>query len=146
MTTSTLFSLYDDNTQGTLYHSPDNIIKIQIYMARFDDDTSGSTNYFHQSTLQDKQHYLMLANKDAQKRKDILQLSWRALQPSKCSYHFLSYKFSKSRIPYFSSNTNDPLIHFQFQQHSSPAPLKQLSNYKSHETLGVYKSMSCKQL
>ena len=120
-------------------------------MVGFIDDTTRSTNNFLQSTLQDEQHYLMQANKDAQQWNDILQLSGGALQASKCSYHFLFYKFSNTAIPYLSGTTNDSHIHLQFQQHSSPTQLKQLYNYESHKTLGVYKSpggnssMSCKK-
>ena len=139
-TSSTLFLLYEDDAQHAPYHSLDNTIKIWIYMVGFINDTSGSTNNFLQSTLQDEQHYLTQANKDAQRWNDILQLSGGPLQPSKYSYHFLFYKFSNTGIPYLSGNTNNPLIHIQFQQHSSPTPLKQLSNYESHKTLGVDKS------
>ena len=51
MISSTLFSLYDDDAQGALYHSPDHTIKIQIYMVRFINVTSRSTYDFLQSTL-----------------------------------------------------------------------------------------------
>ena len=139
-TSSTLFLLFDDDAQHALYHSLDNTIKIWIYMVGFINDTSGSTNNFLQSTLQDEQHYLTQANKDAQRWNNIVQLSGGALQPSKCSYYFLFYKLSNTGIPYLSGNTNNPLIQLQFPQHSSPTPLNQLSNYESHKTMGVDKS------
>ena len=91
------------------------IMKVWIYMVRFVDDTSWSTNDFFQPTLLDEQHYLAQANKDAQRWNNILQLSGGALQPLKCSYHFLFYKLSNTGIPYLCSNTNDPHIHLQFQ-------------------------------
>ena len=37
---STLFSLYDNDAQGALYHSPDNTTVVQIYMVGFINDTS----------------------------------------------------------------------------------------------------------
>ena len=137
---STLFSIYDEDAQSAIYHSLDHTIKIWIYMVGFVDDTSRSTNNFLHSMFQEEQHYLTLANNDAQQWNDILQLSSGALQLSKCSYHFLFCKFSKTGMLYLSGQTNDSHTHLQFQQLTSPTPLKQLSNYKLHKALGIYKS------
>ena len=84
-------------------------------------------------------HYLHQANMDIQCRNDILQLSRGALQLTKCSYHFFFYQFSNTGIPYLSGTTSDPIINLQFNHQTHPKPLKHLSAYESHKTLGVYK-------
>ena len=51
MISSTLFSIFDENAQVSMYNSPDHTIKIQICMVGFVDDTSGST------TISSTPHY-----------------------------------------------------------------------------------------
>ena len=63
---SALFTLYDENTKGAVYHSPDHSIQVKVFMVGFVDDTSGSMNDFLQPSLQSEQHYLQQAQTHAQ--------------------------------------------------------------------------------
>ena len=62
---STLFTMYDKEAHGTIYHSPDHSIQIKIYMVGFVNDTSGSTNDFLQPHLLKETHYIQQATMDA---------------------------------------------------------------------------------
>ena len=57
-------------------------------MIGFVDDTSGSTNEFLKDASIQSQHYLQLAEEDAQRWNDVLHVSGAALNDTKCSYHF----------------------------------------------------------
>ena len=140
MIRSTLFTLYDENAEGAVYHSPDHSIQVKVFMVSFVDDTSSSMNDFLQPSLQRKQHYLQQAQSNTQCWNDILQLSGGALQLSKCSYCFLFFKFSDTGVPYLSRMTMESSIALKFLQHNTPKLLKHISTYDSHKILGVYKS------
>ena len=61
MIRSTLFTLYDENAKGAVYHSPDHSVQVKVFMVSFAADTSSSMNDFCQPSLQSKQHYLQQA-------------------------------------------------------------------------------------
>ena len=109
-------------------------------MISFVDDTSGSTKDFLRPEPAPLHHYASLATHDAQLWNDTLQLSGGALEDSKCSYHFMYYEFSRKGHPVLKDGTFDPAISIRFNDNTIPTPLKQLSVYTSHKTLGVYKN------
>ena len=116
------------------------MIAVKLYMIGFVDDTSGSTNDFLLPEPAPLHHYANLATHDAQRWNDMLHLSGRALEDSKCSYHFMYYKFTRNGQPVLKGRTFDSAISIRFNDNTIPTPLKQLSAYTSHKTLGVYKN------
>ena len=109
-------------------------------MIGFVDGTSGSTNNFLLPEPAPLHHYANLATNDTQQWKDTLQLSGGALEDSKCSYHFMHYEFTRNSQPVLKGRTFEPAISIRFNNNTTPTPLKQLSPYTSHKTLGVYKN------
>ena len=109
-------------------------------MIGFVDDTSSSTNDFLLPKPAPLHHHANLATQDAQRWNNTLQLSGGALKDSKCSYHFMYYEFTRNSQPVLKGGTLEPAILIRFNDNTTPTPLKQLSAYTSHKTLGVYKN------
>ena len=137
---SVLFHAYDEKAHGATFCSPQGEIEAQVFMIGFVDDTSGSTNDFNLPKRQSPEHYIVKATKDAQRWNDVLRVSGGALEDTKCSYHFLYFDFTIDGLPYLCNGQIGPRISIQFNNNNSPHPLKQLSAYQSHKTLGVMKS------
>ena len=108
-------------------------------MICFVDDTSSSTNDFLLPDPAPLTHYANLAIHDAQRWNDTLQLSGGALKDSKCSYHFMYYEFTRNGHQVLKGGTFEPVILIRFNNNNTPTPLKQLSAYTTHKTLGMYK-------
>ena len=137
---SVLFDVYQQQACRASFYSPDQTIAVKLYMIGFVDDTSGSTNDFLLPEPAPLHLYTTLATHNAQRWNDTLQLSVSALEGSKCSYHFMYYEFTRSSLPVLKGGTFEPAISIRFNNHTTPTPLKQLSAYTSHKTLGVYKN------
>ena len=137
---SVLFDVYKKQACGASFYSPDKTINAKLNMIGFVDDTSGSTNNFLLSKPAPLTHYANLAIHDAQPWNDTLQLSGGALEDSKCSYHFMYYEFPRNGHPVLKGGTFEPASSIRFNDNATLTPLKQLSTYTSHKTLGVYKN------
>ena len=137
---SVLFNVYEQQACGASFYYPDKTIAVELYMIGFVDDTSGSTNNFLLPEPAPLHHYTNLATHDAQRWNDTIQLSGGALEDSKCSYHFMYYEFTRKGQPVLKGGTFEPAILIRFNDNTTPTPLKQLSAYTSHKTLGVYKN------
>ena len=109
-------------------------------MIGFVDDTSGSTNDFLQDASIQSQHYLQLAEEDAQRWNDVLHTSGAALNDLKCSYHFLHFDFSLSGIAFARGSLADPVISIRYNASSNKTRLKPIGNYSPHKTLGTWKA------
>ena len=109
-------------------------------MIGFIDNTSGSTNDFLLPEPAPLTHYANLTIHDAQRSNGTLQLSDGVLEDSKCSYHFMYYEFTRNGDPVLKGRTFEPAISIRFNHNATPTPVKQLSTYTSHKTLGVYKN------
>ena len=135
-----LFDTYEDKAHGATFSSPDGSVKTAVHMIGFVDDTSGSVNDFLRDHPASPEHYIAKAQEDAQRWNDLLSLSGGALNVEKCSYHFLYYTFNVDGLASLQSGSFGPqiTIHFHDTEHSTP--IKQLSSYRSHKTLGVRKS------
>ena len=114
-------------------------------MIGFVDDTSSSSNDFLHPTQQPLSHYVSHATHDAQRWNDVLNLSAGALNDQKCSYHFITYEFAINGLPTPKSGTFDPKICINFNNLPTKTPLKQLSAFTSHKTLGVRKAPAGKE-
>ena len=137
---SILFETYEAKANGATFVSPDGSVHTSVYMIGFVDDTSGSVNDFTLPQAARPEHYLAKAQSDAQRWNDLLDLSGGALNPLKCSYHFLYYTFSVDGLPLLKDGSFAPTITIAFKDGNPSVPLKQLSSFKSHKTLGVQKS------
>ena len=137
---SVLFDVYKQQACGVSFYSPDQTNAVKLYMIGFADDTSSSTNDFLLPEPSPLPHYAKLATHDAQQWNDTLQLSCSVLEDSKCSYHFMYYEFTRNGQPVLKGGTFEPAISIRFDNTTTPTPLKQLSAYTSHKTLGVYKN------
>ena len=137
-----LFDAYDEKANGATFQSPDGRVQAQIFMVGFVDDTSGSVNDFDLPRQASMEHYINRAQSDAQRWHDILRTSGGALKTTKCSYHFLYFSFTVDGTPHLKSGRVGPQITIQFHPHEPPCPLRQLSAYESHKTLGVQKAPS----
>ena len=137
---SILFDTYESGANGAFFQSPDGSVKVKVYMIGFVDDTSGSVNDFMLDTSAPPAHYINLATNDAQRWNDVLSLSGGALQKTKCSYHFVYYRFTIDGLPLLEGGRFGPKIMIEFTPGDDPAPLQQLSSYESHKTLGVQKA------
>ena len=137
---SILFETYEEGAHGASFESPDGSVKTKVFMIGFVDDTSGSANDFRRPSRAPPAHYISKAQEDAQRWNDVLALSGGALNPQKCSYHFMYYDFSIDGIPLLQAGTFGPTITISFNNDAPASQLTQLSAYKSHKTLGVQKS------
>ena len=137
---SVLFKCYEEKAIGAHFESPEGNIKVDVYMIGFVDDNGSSSNDFLQPTQQPLAHYVSRATHDAQRWNDVLNLTAGALNDQKCSYHFITYDFTLSGLPIPKSGTFDPKICINFNNHPTKTPLKQLSAFTSHKTLGVRKA------
>ena len=63
-----------------------------------------------------------------------------AHKDSKCTYHFMYYEFTRNVRPVLKGGTFEPALLIRFNDNTTPTPLKQLSTYTSHKTLGVYEN------
>ena len=86
------------------------------------------------------QHYLQLAEEDAQRWNDVLYTAGAALNNTKCSYHFLNFEFSLSGIAFANGSITDPVLSIKYNSDSTTTRLTQMSNYTPHKTLGTWKS------
>ena len=109
-------------------------------MISFVNHTSGSTNDFLLPEPAPLTHYTNLTIHNAQWWNNTLQLSGGALEDSKCSYHFMYYEFTRNGHTVLKGRTFEPAILIQFNNNTTLTPLKQLSTYTSHKTLGMYKN------
>jgi hypothetical protein len=139
---SVLFDLYEEKAHGAFFQSPDGTVSVRVYMIGFVDDTSGSINDFMLPKSASLNHYVNKATEDAQRWNDILALSGGALEDTKCSYHFLFYEFTISGLAVLKGGTFDPTITINFNDSPHPVPLRHLSAYTAHKTLGVRKPPS----
>ena len=137
---SILFETYDEKAHGATFYSPDRKTIAQVLMIGFVDDTSGSVNDFLLPVPAQPDHYVQLATDDAQRWNDLLSLSGGSLNQRKCSYHFLYYDFTIDGLPFLTSGRFGPTI--TITSNFNTNPIKQLSAYDSHKTLGVYKAPS----
>ena len=137
---SILFETYEEGAHGASFESPDGSIRTKIYMIGFVDDTSGSVNDFRRPTSATPDHYINKAQQDAQRWNDVLCLSGGALNPQKCSYHFMYYDFNIDGLPLLQAGSFGPTITISFNDGTQSSSLSQLSAFKSHKTLGVQKS------
>ena len=137
---SVLFDTYEEKSHGATFVSPDGKIRTTINMIGFVDDTSGSVNDFCRTDPAPPEYYLSKAQEDAQRWNDLLGLSGGALNPLKCSYHFMYYRFSIDGLPLLRDGSFGPTITISFTDGRPSVPLKHLSAFKSHKTLGVQKS------
>ena len=110
-------------------------------MIGFVDDTSGSVNDFLLPAAAPPEHYTQLATDDAQRWNDLLSLSGGSLNQQKCSYHFLYYDFTIDGLPFLKSGRFGPTITITSNP-TTVSPIRQLSAYDSHKTLGVHKAPS----
>ena len=135
-----LFETYDESAHGATFTSPDCKITTRVFMVGFVDDTSGSVNDFHLPEPAPVEHYIERATADARRWNSLLSLSGGALNNKKCSYHFLHYKFTLDGLALPTAGSFGPSITIQFTPDEPPTPLKQLSAYASHKTLGAQKA------
>jgi hypothetical protein len=105
---SALFDMYETKGHGAEFHSPCGNYTTEIHIIGFVDDTSGSTDDFAIPYVAPLSHYYARATHDAQTWNDILALSGRALQETKCSYHLLFYTFTPAGIPILCGGTAHP--------------------------------------
>ena len=138
-----LFDTYDEKANGSVFHSPDGSVSTAIHMIGFVDDTSGSVNDFLRDSQAPPEHYIEKAQSDAQRWNDLLSLSGGALNVEKCSYHFLYYTFNVDGLATLQPDSFGPRITIKFHDSDQATPIKQLSSYRSHKTLGVQKSPFC---
>ena len=78
------------------------------------------------------------AQTDAQQWHDLLWASGGALELSKCSYHLLSYEFDSKGDPF--PVVTSPMEMTVKSIDGEDIPIRQLSPFKAHKTLGNYKT------
>ena len=137
---STMFSLYSSHAHRAHFYDLSKILHSQVDMEGFVDDTSSSTNVFLDPKLHEPEYYINLTTHDAQLWNNILSLSGGALQATKCSYHLLYFDFTSVGIPYVWGDHISPMLQIKFNQATFPTPLRNLTAYTSHKTLGVHKA------
>ena len=134
------FDVYEKQAPVASFYSPDKTINVKLYMIGFVDETSSSTNDFLLPEPAPLTHCANLTIHNAQRWNDTLILSGGVLEDSKCSYHFVYYEFTRNGHPVLKGGTLEPVISIRFNNNATLTPLKQLSMYTSHKTLGVYKN------
>ena len=136
---STMFSLYSSQAHRAHFYNPSKTLHSQVDMVGFVDDTSGSINEFLDPNLHEPEYYIKLTTHDAQLWNNILCLSGGTLQAAKCLYHLLYFDFTSAGIPYIQGDPIPPLLQIKFNHATLPTPLRNLTAYTSHKTLGVHK-------
>lgn len=119
----------EHHARGAYFQSPDGQHSISIFRIGFVVNTSSSVNDFLLLDIQHPEHYVNLAIKDSQLWNDVLRLSGGALEPTKCSYHFLYFDFTVTGNPILLPGKIDPNICIYFNNGSAPTARKQLPAY-----------------
>ena len=135
-----LFICHEYKAHGASFYSADMKKYCKFYMIGFMDDTSGSTNDFLQCDQLPLDHYLKIAEEDAQRWNDVLHISGASLNKTKCSYHFLHYKFTLIIITFARGCIIDPVLSIKYNSNKSSSRLKLLSNCEPHKNLGMWKA------
>ncbi|KAG7361856.1 reverse transcriptase RNA-dependent DNA polymerase [Nitzschia inconspicua] len=137
---SRLFDAHTTKANGATFLSPDGLIKTQIYMVGFVDDSANCINDFTNPS-QEVENLLHKAQQDAQLWNDLLDSSGGALEVRKCMFHLAHYQFTPRGAPILQSFAPDQLT-VQVQEsgpHGTTVPIKYLQPTTSRKTLGCYK-------
>ena len=139
---SILFDCYEQVSTSAHYCRPDRTEPLRLGMIGFVDDSNGQTNCFLEDENADTYpQILRQLRSNAQTWANLLGASGGALELSKCSYHFLEWRFARQGDPVLMTNKHlarhpvsvvDPSTHEV--HHLTP-----LSPYSAHKTLGHYK-------
>lgn len=146
---STLFDCYDTEAHQAYYCDPNEEVSVSLGMIGFVDDCNGQTNSFYQDgspTI--TQTLLHQTRHNAQTWTDLLSASGGALELAKCSCHILQWQFSIQGTPVltpsFPNETTQVTVRDTYTKHRQP--LKILSAYQAHKTLGHYKDPAGTQM
>lgn len=132
---SVLFDCFADKCVGATYVSPDSSQSVNLGMIGFVDDSNGQINNHGDDSLTIR-NLLQQADHDARLWQSLLSSSGGALEPSKCSFHMVHWKFRNDGSPVLQDD-----ISGHDKEYLRTLPListfNSLRNSQSHKTLGT---------
>ena len=135
----TLFDCQQERAYGVQFVSPDRTVNVTIHMIGFVDDSSLSVNDFLSPEPASIDVLLKKMQYDGQLWNDLLWCSGGMLELPKCSYHYLYFDFLPDGSIKPRKGTFGPTLWVNSPLYGQ-TPIKQLSVYDPHKTLGHYKS------
>ncbi|KAI2495320.1 hypothetical protein MHU86_19219 [Fragilaria crotonensis] len=138
---STLYDCYDQSASKAFYCTPNGKHPVGIGMIGFVDDSNGQTNQFLSDEAVDTPEVILSQmQRNAQRWSDMLGISGGALELSKCSYHVLTWKFTKQGDPVlYPDRAKYSNVHVRDNNTGQDQALEYLSPYAAHKTLGHFK-------
>ena len=133
---SALFDAFEARAHGAHFTTYNGATKVRIYMIGFVDDCSQRVNMFDTEPQPSFSLLLQRMERDAQLWNDLLWSSGGALEHSKCSFHLISSKWTSDGQPFLNGDTCDHEIPLHHSHRITT--VRQMSNYKTHKTLGCY--------
>ena len=134
---SVLFDMYSDNAYGSTFATPTDDLAQPSKIVGFVDDSNCTTNSWYSVDQEDYGDLIQMATEDAQLWADILWLSGGHLELRKCSFHFLTFKFSPLGFPSLENSVDAPAtITIQDPQTKEYVDITRLEPDEPHKTLG----------
>ena len=133
---SALFDAYEAGASGADFVSYNKSQAVQLFMTGYVDDCCQRINDFSAFPQPTSATMIARMQQDAQWWHDLLWASGGALELPKCSFHLIKSRWTPSGIPFLEPNTANTIL--SINSSNGPIQVPQLSNYRSHKTLGHY--------
>ena len=109
---------------------------LKLFMTGYVDDCCQRINDFSAVPQPTSAEIIDRMQRDAQWWHDLLWASGGALEISKCSFHLIKSQWTPNGVPFLEPNiATTPL---SLESFNGPIQVPQMSNYKSHKTLGHF--------
>lgn len=132
---NTLLHCHDLHGHGAIYYNPDATKSTKFNVVGFVDDCSSQVTSPNPG-ITNIDALLQVMQQDAQLWRDLLFVSGGEFSHIKCSYHVTKFIFSDSGEPALDTTDDLPTININIS--GTPTPIKKLSPYSTHKTLGCH--------
>ena len=141
---STLYDVHAQHARrGSIYHSPDKAIKIQIFQLGFVDDVNNRSN-LPWDDIADDQDYLQelidQASQESQLWHDILEAANQSLELTKCKYHVMHFEFKPSGKPEMVVESQPPAQLQVRDSNNNPVTITHVPSNEAVQYLGCQKA------
>ena len=134
-----LFDIYETRAHGACIQDPTGSMVTKLGITGFVDDTNTFINDWHPQRPGSTHTVLSKLQRDAQLWNDLLYTSGGKLELTKCSFHTITFEFDPDGTPRVSPTRAQPVL-ITDPVTGTSIPIKSLSPYTPHKTLGHWKS------
>ena len=131
---SALFDALSSQAHGARFTNYNNTDTLQTFIVGFVDDCAQRVNKFEAYDQPMAHTLIQVMESDAQLWNDLLWASGGALEQQKCSFHLIQSDWNKDGHPFLVGGSQG--LHVNLTHRERRTPTKQLSNYRSHKSLG----------